>query len=112
MITCRDCGKFVSLWSNRCPFCDGIDRRISFSEKAPRAESIDVATIQEHWKRNNALMAVMILIAFASPFLSLILIGWMNVVVGLILSAVSSVVGLYAITRIREVRSRRTKNVP
>jgi hypothetical protein len=58
---------------------------------------------REYWEKHPVLLPVVLAIVLGSPFLGLVLAGWAGVLVGLAISVVGFVVGLFAVTRVRHV---------
>jgi len=55
------------------------------------------------YEQRPLLLALVLVVSAISPFLGFFLAEWTGVVVGLIASAFTFVVGLYAVTRVKEV---------
>jgi hypothetical protein len=70
-----------------------------------RSESgrLSWSNVREYWERRPLLLFCVMLLTFSSPFLGLLLAGWVGVVAGLVLSIVSFAGGLFAVTRTREI---------
>ena len=60
--------------------------------------------IHEYYERHPILLPLVILITVGSPFLGLVLAGWLGVVVGLVIGVVAFILGLRAVTKVREIR--------
>lgn len=58
---------------------------------------------RESLQKRPGVLAVVITIAVASPFLGLVLAGWVGVVVGLVLSGIAYFIGPLALTKIIEI---------
>lgn len=59
---------------------------------------------REYWEKHPVLLPLVIIIVLGSPFLGLLLAGWVGVVVGIAVSVMGFVVGLYAVTRVKHIR--------
>jgi hypothetical protein len=103
-MTCTNCGRPIDFADAdlACPECGGKDRTVSVHEEVQAQESWISTAVREAWEYNKFFVIAMLLVTFGSPFLGLIVAGWPGVVVGLVLSAVSLILGFIAVTRLRE----------
>jgi len=60
--------------------------------------------IHEYYERHPILLPLVLAITVASPFLGSVLAGWLGVVVGLVIGVVAFILGLRAVTKVREIR--------
>jgi hypothetical protein len=60
--------------------------------------------IHEYYERHKVLLPLVLVITVASPFLGLVLAGWPGVVVGLVVGLAAFLLGLRAVTKVREIR--------
>jgi hypothetical protein len=60
--------------------------------------------IHEYRERHKVLFPLVLVITVASPFLGLVLAGWLGVVVGLVIGLITFLLGLRAVTKVREIR--------
>ena len=67
-----------------------------------KAGRLSWARTREYWENSPWPFFLMLLLTLGSPFLGLFLAGWVGVVIGLMLGAIASVVGFFAVTRVRE----------
>lgn len=58
--------------------------------------------VREFYEKSPLLLGVVALLTLGSPFLGLVIAGWLGVLVGLVCGVASFVFGLKAITRVRE----------
>jgi hypothetical protein len=59
--------------------------------------------VREYWEKHPLLLLVVVVATLGSPFLGLLFPGWVGVWVGLAISVATFLVGLRAITRVREI---------
>lgn len=99
-------GHAVFDTSKPCPICQSTKFRLALSGRsqgmarggASLAGHKMIHTQERSWPFLLALLAIILLSGFPAYYLS----GWLSVVLSWTFSAVSSVVGYYAITKIRE----------
>ena len=60
--------------------------------------------IHEYYERNPIFLPIVIFITIGSPFLGLILAGWLGVTAGLAIGLITFLLGLRAVTKVREIR--------
>jgi len=60
--------------------------------------------IHEYYERHQILLLIVIGITIGSPFLGLVLAGWIGVVAGLVIGLIPFFLGLRAVTKVREIR--------
>lgn len=60
--------------------------------------------IRERYERHPVMLPIVLGITVGSPFLGLVVAGWMGVVVGLIIGLGTFALGLRAVTKVREIR--------
>jgi hypothetical protein len=72
-------------------------------EAGGEAGSLSWTKAREYWKKRPLLLLGVILLTLGSPFLGLILGGWVGVVVGLLVSIATFAGGLFAISPVREI---------
>lgn len=60
--------------------------------------------VRERYEKHPVLLPIVIAITLASPFLGLIVAGWVGVIVGLAMSIMTFLLGLRAVTKVREIR--------
>ena len=58
---------------------------------------------REYWEKRPLPLLGVIVLTIGSPFLGLVLAGWVGVVVGLVISIAAFAGGIFAITRVREI---------
>ena len=104
---CAGCGEPLQEgFTNSCPKC-GETRKIhevSIHESLTVRSAIHWKHIHEYYERHNILLPVVLIITICSPFLGLVLAGWVGVLVGLFIGIITFLLGLRAVTKIREVR--------
>lgn len=57
-----------------------------------------------YYEKHKVLLPVVVGITLGSPFLGLVLAGWSGVVVGLAIGLLAFLLGLRAVTKVREIR--------
>ena len=108
-VTCGNCNRVFPDTAGEtrraCPDCGSTKRRYTLDvrEQLRIVDSVDGRSIRVFYKRNPAVLAVVVLIAMASPLLGLWLVGWPGVVAGVILGVVSLRLGPIATTKIKEI---------
>ena len=69
------------------------------------SDNVHWQTTHEFYEKNHGALLALILLSVASPFIGLFLAGWWGIMAGLLLGAVSYVLGPKAVTKVREIRS-------
>ena len=103
---CTHCHTPLSQdYTGPCPNCGNVDREISavVNETVEIADSVRWETRREYYQKNPKVLAVVIGITVVSPFLGLVLLGWVGVVVGLLLGTIAYWIGPWASTKIVEI---------
>lgn len=59
--------------------------------------------VREYYERHRVLLPVVIGLTLGAPFLGLVLFEWVGVLVGLMASAITFLLGLRAVTKVREI---------
>jgi len=104
---CSACGEALPLnFVGPCPKCGdtrktqdkNIEGTLRFSG------SLGWQRTHEYYERHPILLPLVLAISIGSPFLGLILAGWIGVVVGLVIAVVTFILGLRAVTNVREIR--------
>jgi hypothetical protein len=106
-ITCSDCGQPLedSQPKTPCPKC-GSTRRTHHADlhlQVKASASIAWESAKWHWERHPLYLALTFILVVGAPFLGLWVSGWLGVVIGLLISIVCFVVGLKALTRVKEI---------
>ena len=83
----------------------GKDVTVKLTGQAMRAEIgvLSWSRTREHWEKRPLPLLVIIVLTIGSPFLGLVLAGWVGVVVGLVIGIAAFAGGIFAITRVREI---------
>ncbi len=68
-----------------------------------KAGRISWTKVREYWENRPWPFFLMVLLTLGSPFLGLFLAGWIGVVLGLTFGILATAVGLFAVTRVREI---------
>jgi len=106
---CTACGHELALeHTGPCPSCGGVKSRVVVSILA--ADEVSVApglswekrSIREFYEKHPAALGTTVVLVLASSLVGVFLAGMVGLVVGLLLSVIGSVVGLGAITKVRE----------
>ena len=104
---CSACGESWPLnHLGPCPKC-GDTRKVYdvHTEGSLRLHgSLGWKYIHEYYERHPILLPLVLAITVGSPFLGLVLAGWLGVVVGLVIGVVAFILGLRAVTKVREIR--------
>ena len=67
------------------------------------AHPVSWVKTREYLEKRPVPVAFWVIITFGSPFLGLLLAGWPGVLAGLGVTAVSTLLGFFAVTKIREI---------
>jgi len=105
-VTCQSCGAELPLdHSGPCPKCGKIGRYIvaGISEGINIKESSIWERRREFIKKNPIFIALSILITLGAPILGYFISGIIGIVLGIILGFGVSILGLFAIIKIREI---------
>ena len=83
----------------------GKDLTVKLTGVEARGESgrLSWTKTRQVWERRPLLLLGVVVLTVGSPFLGLILGGWVGVIVGLVVSVVTFAGGLFAIGRVREI---------
>ena len=105
-VVCRGCGKPLPIdFTGPCPDCgclaknkiviceDSLGFKDSFSWKRQRT----------FFEKNMPLFCLSIALTIVSPIIGYFVVGLIGLVVGFLLGGISYVVGLYSVTKIREI---------
>jgi len=106
-VKCSGCGYMLSLdHSGPCPRCGDIRKThdVHIEETLHLEGSMHWQHVREYYEKHQVLLAVVIIVTVGSPFLGLVLAGWIGVAVGLLIGATALVVGFRAVTKVREIR--------
>jgi len=111
---CKGCGyKFSYEGENRspCPACGCKSRIISASvqDGICLSDSVGWISRREFYEKNQTLFIMIVAITIISPFIGLVLAGIPGIVVGLLLGAVSYILGPHATTKVREIEAGRKR---
>lgn len=60
--------------------------------------------VHEYYERHPILLPIVMSITIGSPFLGLVLAGWVGVVAGLFIGLIAFFLGLRAVTKVREIQ--------
>ena len=103
---CSSCGQLLKAGhTDRCPQCGSIGKtyRVHLKAFAKGVASFSWKQTREYYERHPVLLPVVIGITLGSPFLGLVIAGWSGVFVGLIVALLAFLLGLRAVTKVREV---------
>lgn len=106
-VRCSGCGQLLALdHSGPCPSCGDTRKthNVYIEETINVASSLSWRHIRERYERHPVLLPIVIAITLASPFLGLVLAGWVGVLVGLGVGVITFLLGLRAVTKVREIR--------
>lgn len=104
---CSGCGEILPEgFHEPCPNCGDTRKThsVSVNEKVNATDTMSWQLIHEYYERHPVFLPLVICITFASPFLGLFLAGWNGVLVGLVIGLFAFVLGLRAITKVREIQ--------
>jgi predicted amidophosphoribosyltransferase len=106
-VRCSACGQTLALdHQGGCRSCGDTNKthEIHISGTIRLSSSRSWRRTREWYERHPVLLPVVIGITVASPFLGLLLAGWIGVAVGLGIGVGTFLLGLRAVTKVREVR--------
>jgi predicted RNA-binding Zn-ribbon protein involved in translation (DUF1610 family) len=104
---CSGCGQpLAPSHAGPCPNCGDTRKThdVSVRLTAHAHVSFGWQHIHEYYERHRLLLPLVIIVTIGSPFLGLVLAGWAGVLAGLIVSCVTFILGLRAVTKVREMR--------
>jgi len=104
---CSACGESLPLnHVGPCPKCGDTRKthNVHIEESLQIHASLGWQHIHEYYERHRVLLPLVLGITVGSPFLGLVLAGWLGVVMGLVIGVVTFFVGLRAVTKVREIR--------
>lgn len=106
-VRCSGCGQSLAPdYIGPCPNCGDTRKThdVSLHAVAHARASLGWKHVHEYYEKHRILMPLVLIITIGSPFLGLVLAGWAGVFVGLIVGVVTFLLGLRAVTKIREIR--------
>ena len=104
--TCKWCGTSLSpTHTGPCPKCgkEGKIIAVEIKETIRLKDSLNWERQREFFERNPKIKWLIIAIIFGSPLLGLILSGLVGFVTGFFLGLLSCLLGLLAVTKVREI---------
>lgn len=104
---CSGCGRLLPEgFTKPCPKCGTTkkDHTISVEESLTVTNLMNWQQIREYYERHPVLLPIVIGITIGSPFLGLVLVGWVGVIAGLLIGIIVFFLGLRAVTKVREIR--------
>jgi hypothetical protein len=109
-VRCSACGQTLALdHQGACPSCGGTSKThdVHLTDTIHLSSSLTWQHTREWYEKHPVLLPIVIAITVASPFLGLLLAGWIGVAVGLGIGVVTFLLGLRAVTKVREIREGR-----
>jgi hypothetical protein len=103
---CSACGEpLPDNFAAPCPKCADIRKTINVDvhETVHAQDSLGWQLVHEYRERHPVLFPLVLAITIGSPFLGLVLAGWLGVVVGLAIAILTFFLGLSAVTKVREI---------
>ena len=113
-VKCADCGAVLDSENTpkKCPKCGSeaqlVDLLARDSLLVCLHEKVTIITIREFYEKNRSVLWGVIGVTVVSPFLGLVVIGWVGVIAGLVLGAISFFLSPFAVTKVREIKERST----
>jgi hypothetical protein len=104
---CFGCGEpLPEGFTEPCPKCGDTRKThdVSIHESVTATDSMSWQHVHEYYERHPILLLIVFAITIGSPFLGLVLAGWVGVIVGLVIGLFAFVLGLRAVTKVREIR--------
>lgn len=106
-VTCAVCGKKLSInFVEPCPCCESIAKKyVKICEEPVYWEDSVGWRRQKNYKEKNLLLlGLNIFVIIYSVFITSALQGLLGLVLGILLGVASSVIGFYAVTKVKEIR--------
>jgi hypothetical protein len=104
---CSGCGEpLPDNYTLPCPTCGDTRKNLNVSvhEVAHAQDSLRWQLIHEYYERHPVLFPLVLAITIVSPFLGLVFAGWFGVSIGLIVGVITFLVGLHAVTKVRQIQ--------
>jgi len=104
---CSGCGELLpDNYTEPCPKCGDTQKMhfVSTHDVAHAEESLGWQHIREYYERHAIFLIIVIVITIGSPFLGLVLAGWIGIAIGLVIGIATFFLGLRAVTKVREIR--------
>ena len=105
-VTCKWCGELLPLnHTGPCPKCGkkGCNILITHRKTIVIKDSVEWESRREFFEENPKIKWIIVAITIGSPFLGLFLRGLIGIIIGLVISIVSYILGPYAIIKVREI---------
>ena len=105
-IRCSHCHAVLpNEHTGACPHCGKTGRtvEIGLAVAIETASRISWEKRRVYYQKRPGVLAIVIGITVLSPFLGLVLVGWVGVVVGLVIGGVAYWIGPWATTKIIEI---------
>ena len=104
-VKCADCGRELAMPSGGpCPDCGSTRRNrifgLGIAVEVDTALSVSWIKTRKYYEKNPRALTIVAVIAVGSPFVGLVVAGPPGVLIGLALSGISFVAGLYAVTKV------------
>ena len=106
-VRCSGCGQALALdHAGPCPNCGDTRKthEVHITETLHLSSSLGWQHIRERYEKHPVLLPVVITITLGAPFLGLVVAGWAGVAVGLFVGLLTFLLGLRAVTKVREIR--------
>ena len=106
-VKCSGCGYILSNdHSGPCPRCGDTRKthNLHVEETLHVAGSLHWKRVREYYEKHSILLAISIIVTVGSPFLGLVLAGWVGVVAGLLIGVLTLIVGFRAVIKVREIQ--------
>jgi hypothetical protein len=104
---CSGCGHMLPLdHSGPCAICGDTRKTpdVHIEGTLHFEGSVRWKHVREYYEKHPLPLVVVILVTVGSPFLGLLLGGWIGVAIGLLIGVTALVVGFLAVTKVREIR--------
>lgn len=104
---CSGCGEpLPEGFAKPCPKCGDTRKThdVSIHESVTATDPMSWQHIHEYYERHPVLLPIVMGITMGSPFLGLVLAGWVGVLAGLFIGLIAFFLGLRAVTKVREIR--------
>jgi len=106
---CSGCGQGLPLdHLGPCPQCGDPHKthRIAINSTVGFAGSLGLLHVHTYYEKHPIVLAVLIVVTVGSPFIGLALTGWTGVAVGLVISALTFIIGFCAVTKVRSTHAQ------
>jgi len=104
---CKDCGRLIRKEKKRkpCPRCGSLARHFETTviEEIGIKDFISWERKRTYIKKHRIIGAILLVLAFISPFIGYVFEGTLGIIIGLVISLASYFVGPYVAQKVTEI---------